>query len=77
MDTEANKTEADRHAFEETTGGDWQVVFNAPGVENADGAHYFHWENDKFPPITKGRIGLRQMFTRSACYKNFRISQPR
>lgn len=45
-------------------------------VENADGAHYFHWDNDKFPPITAGRIGLRLMFSRAARYKNFRISKP-
>ena len=43
-------------------------------VENADGAHYFHWNNDKFPPITEGRIGLRLMFSRAARYKDFRVS---
>lgn len=45
-------------------------------VENAEQTRYFHWTNPGFPPITEGRIGLRQMFTRSARYKGFRISQP-
>ncbi len=35
---------------------------------------YFHWHNDKFPAIEEGRIGFRQMFMRSAIYKNIRIS---
>ena len=34
----------------------------------------FHWHNDKLPPVETGRIGLRHMFTRSARYRNFRIS---
>jgi hypothetical protein len=45
-------------------------------VENPDGLHFFHWDNKGAPPITAGRIGLRQMFTRSARYKNFRVSKP-
>ena len=32
--------------------------------------------NPDLPIITEGRIGLRHMFTRSAKYKNFRISTP-
>lgn len=46
-------------------------------VENSDGMHFFHWDNQGAPPIIKGRIGLRQMFTRSARYKNFRVSTPK
>ena len=45
-------------------------------VENPDGAHFFHWDNTGAPAITEGRIGLRHMFTRSARYKNFRVSKP-
>lgn len=30
--------------------------------------------NTKFPAVTEGRIGLRHMFTRSARYKDFRVS---
>ncbi len=33
-----------------------------------------HWKNESFPPILEGRIGLRHMFTRSARYRDFRIS---
>lgn len=35
-----------------------------------------HWKNDSLPPITTGRIGLRHMYTRSARYRDFRISVP-
>ena len=33
-----------------------------------------HFVNSKFPAITEGRIGLRHMFTRSARYKDFKVS---
>lgn len=33
-----------------------------------------HWKTDAMPSITEGRIGLRHMYTRSARYRNFRIS---
>jgi hypothetical protein len=36
---------------------------------------YFWFKNEKFPSITHGRIGLRHMFTRSARYKDFRVSE--
>jgi len=32
------------------------------------------WRNTQFPSIESGRIGLRHMATRSATYKNFKIS---
>lgn len=38
-------------------------------------ARYFWFKNEKFPAITHGRIGLRHMFTRSARYKDFRVSE--
>jgi hypothetical protein len=34
-----------------------------------------HFLNDKLPPITEGRIGLRHMYTRAARYRDFRVSQ--
>ncbi len=34
-----------------------------------------HWKTDDFPPITEGRVGLRHMYTRSARYRDFRISR--
>jgi hypothetical protein len=43
-------------------------------VENADQTRYFHMTNPNFPTIEEGYIGLRHMFTRSARYKNFRVS---
>ena len=43
-------------------------------INNTDKEYLCHWVNDKHPGITEGRIGLRHMFTRSARYKNFRVS---
>jgi hypothetical protein len=45
-------------------------------VENPYETAYFFLENKKFPVITEGRIGLRHMFTRSATYKDFKVSVP-
>jgi hypothetical protein len=45
-------------------------------IENPDQVYYCHMANPDLPIITEGRIGLRHMFTRSACYKNLRISTP-
>jgi hypothetical protein len=36
---------------------------------------YFSFDATRFPPITKGRIGLRQMFTRVSRYSDIRISK--
>jgi parallel beta-helix repeat protein len=33
-----------------------------------------HFVNSRFPPITKGKIGLRHMYTRGARYRNFKVS---
>lgn len=33
----------------------------------------FFFNADNFPPILKGRIGLRQMYTRNSRYENFKI----
>jgi hypothetical protein len=43
-------------------------------IKNPDKEYLCHWVNDKHPEIVEGRIGLRHMFTRSARYKNFRVS---
>ena len=45
-------------------------------VQNPEQTYYCHMTNPDLPIITEGRIGLRHMFTRSAKYKNFRISTP-
>jgi len=45
-------------------------------VENPEQVRYCHWKDPADAPIEAGRIGLRQMFTRSARYADFRISQP-
>lgn len=45
-------------------------------VENPDRVVYCYMNNPDLPAITEGRIGLRHMFTRSARYANFRVSQP-
>ena len=36
--------------------------------------HLCHFVNSKFPAVTEGRIGLRHMYTRSARYKDFKVS---
>lgn len=45
-------------------------------IANADQVCYCHMTNPNLPAITEGRVGLRHMFTRSARYKNVRISSP-
>lgn len=43
-------------------------------VKNTETERLCHWSAGQFPPIEEGRIGLRHMFTRSARYRNIRIS---
>lgn len=43
-------------------------------IENAEQTIHCHMANPNFPAITEGRIGLRHMFTRSARYRDFRVS---
>jgi len=43
-------------------------------IENPEQVYYCRMTNTNLPIVTQGRIGLRHMFTRSARYKNFRIS---
>ena len=42
-------------------------------MESKDGVELFDWDISKVKPIEEGRIGLRQMYTRSSVYKNFKI----
>ncbi|RXP46229.1 DUF1961 family protein [Lutibacter sp. HS1-25] len=42
-------------------------------IESADGDELFTWDLSKVAPVNEGRIGLRQMYTRSSIYKNFRV----
>jgi lysophospholipase L1-like esterase len=44
-------------------------------VQSPEKTAFYHWQNDRHPPITRGRVGLRQMFTKSGRYANFRVSQ--
>jgi len=52
---------------------DFQIVMRVQGANEE--ARYFWFQNDQFPAVTRGRIGLRHMFTRSARYKDFRVSE--
>lgn len=45
-------------------------------IENSEQVYYCQMTNPDLPLVTEGRIGLRHMYTRSARYKNFRISVP-
>jgi hypothetical protein len=42
-------------------------------IENSQQAYYCHFINADLPVVNEGRVGLRQMFTRSARYANFKI----
>lgn len=43
-------------------------------IKDPEKEYLCYFENKDLPGITEGRIGLRHMFTRSARYKNFRVS---
>jgi hypothetical protein len=44
-------------------------------VQGPDETKVFWFKNDKLPEVTHGRIGLRHMYTRSARYKDFKVSE--
>ena len=44
-------------------------------VQGPDITRVFWFKNDKLPEVNQGRIGLRHMYTRSARYKDFRVSE--
>ena len=43
-------------------------------ISNAEKEYLCHWKTGDQPPITEGHIGLRHMYTRSARYRDFRVS---
>ncbi len=43
-------------------------------IRNAGREYLCHWVNTEHPAITEGPIGLRHMWTRSARYRNFKVS---
>ncbi len=43
-------------------------------IRNGRAEKLCHWKNESLPPIVEGRVGLRHMYTRSARYKDVRIS---
>jgi hypothetical protein len=43
-------------------------------IKTPEQMYFCHMTNTNFPSVTEGRIGLRHMYTRSALYKNIRIS---
>ena len=43
-------------------------------VTNPTQRRLFTWKTDGLPKVTEGRVGFRQMFTRSSRYANIRIS---
>jgi len=42
-------------------------------VSNPTQRRLFAWKTDALPNITEGRVGFRQMFTRSARYRNIQV----
>ena len=44
-------------------------------IRNSEKDLLCQWQTDALPPIHKGRIGLRHMWTRGARYHNFRVTQ--
>ncbi len=43
-------------------------------IRNSEKEYLAHWVNTDQPPVTEGAIGLRHMWTRSARYRDFRVS---
>lgn len=44
-------------------------------IRNSDKEYLCHWVNTDQPLVTEGRIGLRHMYTRSARYRDFKVSR--
>jgi hypothetical protein len=53
-----------------------QELFMLVKEKNGDRSDNYHWKNEALPPITEGRIGLRQMYCKRSRYANFRVSVP-
>ena len=79
-DTELNPDHLGTGFFK--TGVPHQIIVIKKGgdlfmfVRNDEQQLLCHWSTDEFPPVTSGRIGLRHMYTRSARYRDFRVSLP-
>lgn len=64
------------------TGETWHLAFEKIGqnlsltATRGDEKHTWKWDTSKFPPVTEGRIGLRQMHGRLSRYENFKVMQP-
>ncbi len=43
-------------------------------IRNSDKEYLCHWVNTDQPLVNEGRVGLRHMYTRSARYRDFKIS---
>ena len=43
-------------------------------IRNPDKEYLCHWVNTDQPIVTEGRVGLRHMYTRSARYRDFKVS---
>jgi len=62
------------------TGETFQITIIKKGtqlmmeIRNEERRQLCHWETSAFPAILEGRMGLRHMWTRSATYRNFRVS---
>jgi len=61
------------HRITVVKSGDWLFM----EAKNAEQRHLFAWKTDVLPPVTEGRIGFRQMFTRSARDADITISTPK
>lgn len=58
------------HSMTAIKGGDHVYL----RIRNEERDLLCHWHNTEFPPIERGRIGLRHMFTRGARYRDIRIA---
>lgn len=54
---------------------DERLIMEVMDLTKDNQKHYFAWNTTQAPPLSKGRIGLRHMFTRSARYENLVIYQ--
>ena len=60
-------------------GETWHLVFEKVGVNltftatQGQATHTWTWDASAFPPLTEGRLGLRQMQGRNSRYANFKV----
>lgn len=59
----------------------WHMAFEKVGKDlsftatHGQDKHVWKWDVSKFPPVTEGRLGLRQMRFRESRYANFQVYQ--